>query len=122
MGRTVGTHGRAECVAELAGQNQLSSVDAQALVEALQRSAFAYFMYETNPANGLVADKAPASEPPWAEGAPASITAVGFALGAYPVAVERHPQPARIRGLRALLLGAHSQRRPWLGDAPNPGG
>jgi hypothetical protein len=48
----------------------------------LQRHAFDYFLNETNPANGLVADK---SQPD----APASIAAVGFALAAYPVGVER---------------------------------
>nr|WP_306264864.1 glucoamylase family protein [Pararhizobium sp. IMCC3301] len=51
-------------------------------LDALQRHAFDYFLNETNPANGLVADK---SQP----GAPASIAAVGFALAAYPVGVER---------------------------------
>ena len=51
-------------------------------LDALQRHAFDYFLHETNPANGLVADK---SQP----GAPASIAAVGFALAAYPVGVER---------------------------------
>ena len=39
-------------------------------------------MHETNPANGLVADK---TQPD----APASIVAVGFALAVYPVGVER---------------------------------
>ena len=51
-------------------------------LDSLQRHAFDYFLHETNPANGLVADK---SQP----GAPASIAAVGFALAAYPVGVER---------------------------------
>lgn len=51
-------------------------------LDAMQRHAFEYFLNETNPANGLVADK---SQP----GAPASIAAVGFALAAYPVGVER---------------------------------
>jgi len=51
-------------------------------LDALQRHAFDYFLNETNLANGLVADK---SQP----GAPASIAAVGFALAAYPVGVER---------------------------------
>ena len=51
-------------------------------LDALQRHAFDYFLHETNPANGLVVDK---SQP----GAPASIAAVGFALAAYPVGVER---------------------------------
>jgi hypothetical protein len=48
----------------------------------LQRGSFAYFVDETNPANGLVRDK---NAPDW----PASIAAVGLALLAYPVAVER---------------------------------
>lgn len=51
-------------------------------LDTLQRHAFDYFLNETNLANGLVADK---SQP----GAPASIAAVGFALAAYPVSVER---------------------------------
>ncbi|MEO8314857.1 MAG: glucoamylase family protein [Pseudomonadota bacterium] len=54
----------------------------EARLDAMQRHAFAYFLSETNPRNGLVADK---SQP----GAPASIAAVGFALAAYPVGVER---------------------------------
>lgn len=69
--------------------NQSSPVDAEALLDALQKDAFAYFVCETNPANGLVADKTPAGEPPWEGEAPASIAAVGFALGAYPVGIER---------------------------------
>ena len=52
------------------------------MLDALQRDAFGYFLHETNPANGLVADK---TQPD----APASIAAVGFALAVYPVGVER---------------------------------
>jgi hypothetical protein len=48
----------------------------------LQRHAFEYFVRETNPANGLVADR---SRPD----AAASIAAVGFALAVYPVGVVR---------------------------------
>jgi hypothetical protein len=48
----------------------------------MQRDSLAYFTHETNPANGLVADK---TAPQW----PASIAAVGMALTAYVVAVER---------------------------------
>ena len=48
----------------------------------LERQAFDYFVHEANPANGLVADKTQ-------EGAPASIAAIGLALAAYPVGVER---------------------------------
>ncbi|MEP7327025.1 MAG: glucoamylase family protein [Gemmatimonadota bacterium] len=55
---------------------------AELRLDALQRHAFEYFLHETNPANGLVADK---TEP----GAPASIAAVGFALAVYPIGVER---------------------------------
>jgi hypothetical protein len=51
-------------------------------LDAMQRHAFDYFLHHINPANGLVADR---SQP----GTPASIAAVGFALAAYPVGVER---------------------------------
>jgi len=50
--------------------------------DSLQRVTFDYFVHETNPLNGLVVDKT-------MEGAPASIAAVGLALSAYPVGVER---------------------------------
>jgi len=51
-------------------------------LDALQRETFDYFVYEVNPLNGLVVDKTQ-------KGAPASIAAVGLALSAYPVGVER---------------------------------
>ena len=54
----------------------------EAELELLQHQSFSYFAHETNPANGLVIDK---TAPGW----PASIAAVGLALAAYPVAVER---------------------------------
>ena len=56
------------------------SVDAE--LENLQRQTFDYFLYETNPDNGLVIDKN-------AENWPASIAATGLALACYPVSVER---------------------------------
>jgi hypothetical protein len=52
------------------------------VMKALQRKAFDYFVYESNPLNGLVVDKTQA-------GAPASIAAIGLALSSYPVGVER---------------------------------
>ena len=52
------------------------------LFDHLQEKAFAYFLHEINPLNGLVRDKDAAD---W----PASIAAVGLALTCYPVAVER---------------------------------
>ena len=51
-------------------------------LERLQRETFGYFLHETNPANGLVIDRT-------ATNSPASIAAIGLALSAYPVAVER---------------------------------
>ncbi len=52
------------------------------LLDRLQRGAFGYFVDQTNPVNGLVADTSRA-------GSPASIAVVGFALSTYPTAVER---------------------------------
>jgi hypothetical protein len=54
----------------------------EAMLDRLQRAAFDYFVVNTNRANGLVADT---SRP----GSPSSIAAVGFALSAYPVGVDR---------------------------------
>jgi len=51
-------------------------------LELLQRETFGYFLHEANPANGLVMDRTTTNSP-------ASIAAVGLALSAYPVAVER---------------------------------
>lgn len=53
----------------------------EAMLERLQRAAFDYFLRNTSPHNGLVADTTRA-------GSPSSIAVVGFALSAYPVAVE----------------------------------
>jgi hypothetical protein len=47
----------------------------------LQKASFGYFLHETNPRTGLVADRTRC-------GSPASIAAVGMALTAYPVGVE----------------------------------
>ncbi len=52
------------------------------MLDLLQRESFEYFLHEVNTANGLVIDKTE-------EGSPSSIAAVGLALSAYPVAVER---------------------------------
>lgn len=48
----------------------------------LEEDTFRYFSEEMNPANGLVPDNT-------RQGAPSSIAAVGFALTAYPIGVER---------------------------------
>ena len=65
----------------VAGPPVIAPADEQRL-DRLQRSAFDYFVKQTHPRTGLVADTSRA-------GSPASIAVVGFALSAYPVAVER---------------------------------
>jgi hypothetical protein len=64
-------------------------------MDAFQREAFDYFAREVNPLNGLIADKTQA-------GSPASIAAVGFALTAYPVGIERGFM-TRTAGVRRTL-------------------
>ncbi len=54
----------------------------EALFDRLQRAAFDYFVLNTSPRNGLVADTS-------RDRSPVSIAVVGFALSSYPVAVER---------------------------------
>ncbi|HEV2008529.1 MAG TPA: hypothetical protein VGQ88_07380, partial [Burkholderiales bacterium] len=54
----------------------------EALLDGLERAAFGYFLEAVNPINGLIADTS-------RENSPSSIAVVGFALSAYPVAVER---------------------------------
>ncbi len=74
---------------ELDGRPPASSPSADAapasddaLLEAVERAAFQYFVHEWNPVNGLTADKTKA-------GWPASIAAAGLALATYPAGVER---------------------------------
>lgn len=52
------------------------------MLNTIQRQAFECFVHETSRANSLVVDR---TQP----NAPESIAAVGFALAAYPVGVER---------------------------------
>ena len=52
------------------------------VLDAVQKDSFSYFLHETGPDNGLVRDK---TRDDW----PASIAAVGLALAADPVGVER---------------------------------
>lgn len=52
------------------------------MLDRLRRETFDYFRHETNPQNGLVADR---NQP----GSPSSIAAVGMALSVYTVATER---------------------------------
>ena len=84
------------------------------LFDHLQEKAFAYFLHEINPLNGLVRDKDAAD---W----PASIAAVGLALTCYPVAVERgwmSKQAAIERTLVTLRFFSDSRQ----GEEPDASG
>lgn len=83
-------------------------------LDALQRHAFAYFLHEASPANGLVADR---TQP----GSSASIAAVGFALASYPVGVERAWMTRNDAIERTLALLRFFWTRPQ-GPAPNATG
>ena len=58
------------------------TAEEKVFLDTLQHRTFLYFWDESNPANGLVKDRT-------REGAPASIAAVGFALPAWAIGVER---------------------------------
>ncbi|MDB5392152.1 MAG: hypothetical protein JWM11_7798 [Planctomycetaceae bacterium] len=76
------------------------------MLDLLQREAFDYFLHEVNPENGLIADKTQAD-------APASIAAIGLALAAYPVGVERalmSRETAAARTLTTLRFFRNSQQ------------
>ena len=76
------------------------------LLAGLQKDSFDYFLHEVNEVNGLVADKT-------ADDWPASIAAVGMALTAYPIGVERgHMTRAHAiaRTLAALRFFAASEQ------------
>lgn len=78
----------------------------EALLHTLQQEAFAYFLQNINPHNGLIADTT-------RSGSPCSIAVVGFALSAYPVGVERGwlaRSDAVERALAALQFFAHSDQ------------
>jgi hypothetical protein len=65
------------------------------LLDDVERRTFSYFWASANPANGLVPDSFPG-------GAFSSIAAVGFALTAYPIGVERGYVPRADAAARAL--------------------
>ncbi len=76
------------------------------LLSTLEADAFKYFIHEVNLANGLVKD---CTKTGW----PSSITAVGMALSAYPVGVERNfitREEAIERTLRKLRFFAGSEQ------------
>ncbi|MGB4859974.1 MAG: hypothetical protein WBP11_11700, partial [Dokdonella sp.] len=65
-----------------AAPNGADATSDDALLDALQRSAFDYFLEQYSPHNGLIADTSKG-------GSPVSIAVVGLALSSYPIAVER---------------------------------
>jgi len=76
------------------------------MLDQLQRAAFGYFLRAVNPANGLIADTS-------RDHSPCSIGVVGFALSAYPVAVERcwmTRADAVERTLTTLRFFCHSEQ------------
>ena len=90
------------------------SNEQEKLLSDLQSDAFKYFIHEVNSENGLVVDCTK-------EGWPSSIAAVGMALSAYPVGVERNlitRDEAIDRTLRKLRFFAASEQ----GSSPNATG
>lgn len=83
-------------------------------MESLQRKTFNYFIYETNPVNGLVVDKTQ-------KRAPSSIAAVGLALSAYPVGVERG-FITRAQAIQKILATLHFFRNSVQSTATNATG
>jgi hypothetical protein len=80
----------------------------------IQRNSFDYFVHEVNEANGLVADKTAAD---W----PASIAAVGMALTAYPIGVERGYM-TRARALQRTLTTLRFLSASAQGESPDASG
>jgi hypothetical protein len=66
------------------------------LLKTMQEDSFGYFLHEVNPENGLILDKT-------AHDWPSSIAAIGMALTAYPVGVERGFMSRHHAAQRTLL-------------------
>jgi hypothetical protein len=84
------------------------ALDDQAFLDLVQHTAFDYFWYEANPANGLIKDRS--SDP-----SRSSIAAVGFGLSALTVAIDRgwiSREAGRARVLTTLELLWNSPHGP----------
>ena len=88
--------------------------DVDALLDRAQRGAFSYFQHAVDPASGLVLDS---TQP----GSPCSITGVGFALAAYPVAVERGLM-TRTEAVRLTLAALRFFRGADMSGTPHSSG
>ena len=73
-----------------------ATADHDELLRHLQKHSFDYFLHEVNRRNGLILDKT-------AENWPCSIAAVGMALSAYPVGVERQFMERAAAARRTLV-------------------
>src|SRR5919108_4817935 len=83
-------------------------LDDEAFLDLVQHTAFDYFWYESNPANGLIKDRS--SDP-----SRASIAAVGFGLSALTVGIDRggvSREAGRARVLTTLEFFWHSPQGP----------
>jgi hypothetical protein len=105
--RTVDTGGReSQDSATISATPQV--LDDEAFLDLVQRTAFDYLWYETNPANGLVKDRS--NDPSLS-----SIAAVGFGLSALPVGIDRgwiSREAGRTRVLTTLEFLWHSPHGP----------
>ena len=86
------------------------SAGADAFLDDVQRRTFRYFWETTNPANGLAHDRYPTR-------AFASMAAVGFALTAYPIGVQRRFVDRPAAAARVLATLRFLDRAPQ-GEAP----
>jgi hypothetical protein len=84
--------------------------ETDAFLDDLQRRTFRFFWDTTNPANGLARDRYPT--PSFA-----STAAVGFALTAYPIGVERR-YVSRAHAAQRVLATLHFLANAPQGDAP----
>ena len=82
----------------------------EAFLDDLQRRTFRFFWETSNPANGLARDR-------WPRPSFASMAAVGFALTAYPIGVQRRFVTRRAAAARTLATLRFLAAAPQ-GDAP----
>jgi len=93
-----------------AGTPARPSGEDEAFLDDLQRRTFRFFWETTNPENGLAHDR-------WPTRSFASMAAVGFALTAYPIGVQRRFVERRAAAARVLATLRFLDRAPQ-GDAP----
>ena len=100
--------------AVLHGFTRRESIARDTMLSDLQRESFGYFLHEVNEANGLVSDK---TSRDW----PASIAAVGMALTAYPVGVQRALM-THAQALQRTLLTLRTLSGLEQGESPTASG